>query len=422
MKVFKFGGASVCSSQAIRNLGKIIQAQKQKPSVIVVSAMGKSTNMLEAVLSSRSLQIHSSEPLIQFKNYHLKICQELFPKANHDVKNRVEQLFSSLEESLEQNESNFDKQYDQVVSHGELLSSAIVHAYLQDITDYELLDAREIIVTDSTFRQGQVRWDLTKKAIGNKLTTNGSKLFITQGFIAADEFGNTVTLGREGSDFSAAIIASCLGAESVTIWKDVPGVLNADPDKWSQTLQYQVISYGEAAEMTYYGASVIHPKTIRPLAVKSIPLIVKSFLEPDKKGTKITDIQHEMLEPAIIFKENQCLISFQVRDYSFINESKVSMIFHLFEEFNITVNMIQSSAISFSVCVDNPDNKMKNIINSLGAEFDIFYNDQLVLITVKNYRQELIDEILKDKEIMLEQRTRRSFQALVCQSSDADNN
>ena len=193
----------------------------------------------------------------------------------------------------------------------------------------------------------------------------------------------------------------------------MPGVLNADPDRWKDTTKYKVLSYGEAAEMTYYGASVIHPKTIRPLAVKKIPLVVRSFIDPAEEGTSILEIQHETLKPAIIFKENQCLISFQVRDFTFINESKVSMIFHLFEEFNIRVNMMQSSAISFSVCVDSPDSNLKNIINSLSAEFDILYNDHLELITIKNYQEELVSDILRDKQVLLEQVTRKNYQALV---------
>jgi aspartate kinase len=245
------------------------------------------------------------------------------------------------------------------------------------------------------------------------LNPHDTEFYLTQGFIGADDAGNTVTLGREGSDFTAAIIAHCLEADSVTIWKDVPGVLNADPNKWEETSRYPVLSYGEASEMTYYGASVIHPKTIRPLAIKNIPLIVKSFKDPGSDGTYIAKSQHGALEPAIIFKPDQCLISFQVLDYSFINESKISLIFHLFEEFNIQVNMMQSSAISFSVCVDDPDENMKNIINSLSAEFDIFYNNGLELITVKNYHQELVDRIIRNREVLLAQKTRRNFQVLV---------
>ena len=412
MKVFKFGGASVRDSLAVKNLRKIVAGVEPESMVMVISAMGKSTNQLEKILNIRVTGGQYAEPLEKFRKAHVDICNELFPKDHH-VYSNLEKLFSELEAHLTA-ASGSDKSYDKVVCYGELISTTIVHAYLTE-TELEcsLLDARELIITDGTFREGKVRWDLTRKAIENKITANHGRRFLTQGFIAGDEFGNSVTLGREGSDFTAAIIASCIEADSVTIWKDVPGVMNADPDRWQDTIKYQVLSYGEAAEMTYYGASVIHPKTIRPLAVKKIPLIVRSFIDPSEEGTHILDIQHETLKPAVIFKDDQCLISFQVRDFTFINESKVSMIFHLFEEFNIRVNMMQSSAISFSVCVDSPDSNLKNIINSLSAEFDIFYNDHLELITVKNYEQELVSDILSNKQILLEQVTRKNYQALV---------
>jgi len=418
MNVFKFGGASVCNADAVCNLVKIIERYAAGPLVIVVSAMGKSTNQLEEILNLKFSNNPYQDQLTVFHDYHINICNGLFPQRDHIVYEKIESAIGALENLLEKPEPDYDKLYDQVVSSGELISTAIVHSYFTDMgVKCELLDARDLIVTDSTYREGKVRWDLTRKAINHRFGGKLNHHHLTQGFIAADEYGNSTTLGREGSDFTAAILASCLDAESVTIWKDVPGVLNADPHRWKRTVKYPVISYGEAAEMTYYGASVIHPKTIRPLAVKKIPLIVKSFKEPSAEGTRIIDIQHDALEPTIIFKSDQCLISFQVQDFSFINESKLSMIFHLFEEFNIRVNMMQSSAISFSVCVDNPDNKMKNLINSLSAEFDIFYNDGLELITIKNYHKRLIKDVVKDKEILLEQRTRKNYQALVASKS-----
>ena len=414
MNVFKFGGASVRDADAVLNLARIIESYASAPLVIVLSAMGKSTNQLENILALKFSGNSYQSELEAFTNYHINICNNLFSSREHTVYQKVELLILALKKVLEKQETNFDKLYDKVVPYGELISTTIVHSYLSDFgTDCELLDARDIIVTSSTYRQGKVRWDLTCKAVKQRIDPKSKHHYLTQGFIAADEYGNPTTLGREGSDFTAAILASCLDAGMVTIWKDVPGVLNADPGRWEHTIKYPVISYGEAAEMTYYGASVIHPKTIRPLAVKRIPLIVKSFKDPSAEGTSIIDVQHEALEPTIIFKRDQCLISFQVQDFSFINESKLSMIFHLFEEFNIRVNMMQSSAISFSVCVDNPDIKMKNLINSLSAEFDIFYNDRLELITIKNYHQQLVDEIVKGREILLEQRTRKNYQALV---------
>ena len=414
MKVFKFGGASVCDADAVRNIRDILQNQQEVTLLVVISAMGKSTNALERILAFKTANENYKMALDEFKEYHVKICNALFDSKKHTIYNNLEELFQSLNLSLEKEYSNQDKMYDQVIPFGELVSTTIVHSFLnQTGVACQYLDARELIITDSSFREGKVLWDATQKAIDSLIDIDFSGCYLTQGFIGSDQYGNTLTLGREGSDFTAAIFASCLDAESVTIWKDVPGVLNADPDLWEPTVKYDNISYGEAAEMTYYGATVIHPKTIRPLALKKIPLIVKSFKNPSVEGTLIADIRHDTLPPALIFKKDQCLISFQVRDFSFINESKLSFIFHLFEEFNIGVNMMQSSAISFSVCIDSPDKKMKSLINGLSAEFDIFYNDHLELITVKNYQNELISNIKKGKNILLEQRTRKNYQMLI---------
>jgi len=414
MKVFKFGGASVCDAHAVRNMRDIIHNQKEASLLVVISAMGKSTNALERILALKIADQNYIQAIGEFKEYHTKICQALFDSDEHHIFQKLELLFQDLHQNLKNEYSNEDKMYDQVICFGELLSTTIVHSFLnQTGVPCQHLDARELIVTDSTFKEGKVQWNATRKAIDNRVDINSSSFYLTQGFIGADQNGNTLTLGREGSDFSAAIFAFCLNAESVTIWKDVPGILNADPDLWKQTIKYDNISYGEAAEMTYYGATVIHPKTIRPLAIKKIPLLVKSFKDPSAEGTLIGDIIHDTLEPAVIFKMNQCLISFHVRDFSFINESKLSMIFHLFEEFNIRINMMQSSAISFSVCIDSPDKKMKSLIDALSAEFDIFYNDHLELITVKNYQYDLVTKIKKGKIILLEQRTRKNIQLLI---------
>jgi aspartate kinase len=419
MKIFKFGGASVRNAEAIRNLHRIVEPASSSPLVIVVSAMAKSTNQLEEVLGKKRAGKSITQELQEFMNYHLEVCQELFESDDHPIFRKLESLFGLLKQALDGSYGSYDKHYDQVVSHGELFSTAIVNEFLNHSgTKCNLVSAKNLIITDSTFREGLVRWDLTRKAVGQYANAaHHGSLILTQGFIAADEHGNTTTLGREGSDFTAAILASCLDAESVTIWKDVSGVFNADPNSWKHAIKYPSISYGEAAEMTYYGASVIHPKTIRPLAVKGIPLIVRSFIDTQEEGTLITEIRHEALAPAIIFKSNQCLISFHARDFSFINESKVSLIFHLFEQYKIPINMMQSSAISFSVSVDNPDEKLKTIINSLSGEFNIYYNDRLELITVKNYTSETIANAIRGRNILLEQKTRKNYQALVSSHS-----
>ncbi len=414
MKIFKFGGASICDAQAVRNLLSILQNKENSALLTVISAMGKCTNALEHILTLKNSNQKYAPSIDRFQKYHWNICKELFDSDDHQIFQDLDQLLQDLLQNLNREYVNQDKMYDQVVPFGELYSTTIVHSFLNHsglVCEY--LDARALIITDSTYKEGKVRWDVTKKTINKRIDKLKSGYYLTQGFIGSDQYGNTLTLGREGSDFSAAIFASCLDAKLVTIWKDVSGILNADPERWEQTKKYDNISYGEASEMTYYGATVIHPKTIRPLAVKKIPLLVKSFKNPSAKGTLISDCKHDMLPPAIIFKKNQCLISFQVRDYSFINESKLSIIFHLFEEFNIQVNMMQSSAISFSVCVDSPDIKMKSLINSLSAEFDIFYNDHLELVTVKNCNHQLVSTIKKGKNILLEQRTRKNYQMLV---------
>ena len=410
MKVFKFGGASVRDGQAVKNMCKITRDQGEAPLIIVVSAMGKSTNALETLVLKANVRSDYEEELRDFREFHQQICMDLFAQKEHPVYTELQQWYGKLEAQLENCDRSIDALYDSIVSYGELISTSIIYHYLKgQLDNCQFLDARELVITNQRFREAQVQWDITTERI-NQAVAQHPKIFITQGFIGSDGKGHTTTLGREGSDFTAAIFAYCLQAQSVTIWKDVPGIMNADPNRWDNTIKYPLLSYAEAAEMTYYGASVIHPKTIRPLAIKSIPLVVKSFIDPVVDGTRIGDVEHPALEPAIIFKGNQCLISFQVRDFTFINERKLSMIFHLFEEYNIKINMMQSSAISFSVCVDSPDRKMKVLINSLSAEFDILYNDHLELVTVKNYQQELVTQIKQGRQILLEQKSRKNYQ------------
>jgi len=414
MKVFKFGGASICDANAVRNMKDIINGLAVEPLLVVVSAMGKGTNALENLLVERKKYGEYQQAITNFTEFHFEICEDLFKSSEHPVFTLLEKLSNELLRTVTEQYSSEEKMYDQVISYGELFSTTIVNAFLLlSGINCKHIDSRDLIITDSTFREGKVKWDLTRKAIRKEIDVNFEGCYLTQGFIAANQYGDTLTLGREGSDFTAAIYASCLDAQSVTIWKDVPGILNADPNLWEHTLKYDSISYGEAAEMTYYGAKVIHPKTIRPLAIKKIPLYVKSFKHPHSEGTQIHDIKHEKLAPSIIFKPNQCLISFQVRDFTFINEAKLSIIFHLIEKINIRVNMMQSSAISFSVCVDRPDKQMKSLLNSLNKDFEIHYNDHLELVTVKNYQPNLVSEIREGKNILLEQKTRKNYQMLI---------
>ncbi|MBK5279166.1 MAG: aspartate kinase [Bacteroidia bacterium] len=410
MRVFKFGGASVKNAAALRNVASILSSQKD-PLLVVVSAMGKTTNTLELIASASEKQTLSREINI-LRSYHHEIIDLLFDKAD-GVQPTLEKLFNQIQ--VEANKKgDYDQKYDQVVSLGEVISSVILSNFLtQEGIENEWIDARHYIFTDNTFREGKVDWDKTQRQIQQLLPILNNKIIITQGFIGATENNLTTTLGREGSDFTAAIFGACLDAESVTIWKDVPGVMNADPKRLSAAIVFEELPFQEAAEMTYYGASVIHPKTIKPLANRDIPLFVKSFADPSADGTKIHDCKIDHLPPLIVFKENQCLISCKVTDYTFIDEHHLGIIFHALSEKNIKVNVMQTSAISFSFCVDFREDKITSLVKMLGEKFEVFYNTGLTLITVKNYDQKTFDEYRLRHEVVLEQSSRSTLQVLI---------
>jgi len=417
MKVFKFGGASIKNAQSIRNMTDIIHSYHGEDIAIVVSAMGKTTNHLEnmfhKIISNEDCKIEFS----QLVNYHESIISDLFKKNASEVIQKVGIYFDEIRTLINKN-SNYnteDKFYDALVSFGEIISSSIIAEYLtySGITT-TWVDARKLIVTDQTFREGKIDWDITAKKISNTigpiLMTNP---VLTQGFLGATTQGETTTLGREGSDFSAAILAFSLDAESVTIWKDVPGILNADPKRFEDTELYNNLSYQEAAEMTYYGASVIHPKTIKPLANKNIPLYVKSFEKPTLSGTLINLGTSHALPPTYVIKDNQSLISFGVKDLTFINEKNLSIIFHILDKLNIKINMMQNSAVTFTICVDNKKDKVLKLLEILKNDFIIRYNDNLQLVTVKNYNQIAIDKVTSSKDVLVEQRTRNTYQIVI---------
>jgi aspartate kinase len=415
MKVFKFGGASLKNPETIRNMAGIIQHFKDEKLVIVVSAMGKTTNNLEGLFS---LVIQEKDPEEKFReivHYHQQIASELIKgKENRE---KIDQWIQQLNSIIhpETPEENPDKFYDRIISFGELLSSTIIAGYLFEVGLPVLwVDARELIKTDSTFREGKIDWPATRTRIVDHLSGRSENhLILTQGFIGSTENGNTTTLGREGSDFTAAILAFGLDAESVTIWKDVPGILNADPKRFTDPKLYDHLSFQEAAEMTYFGASVIHPKTIKPLANKNIPLLVKSFENPDLPGTVIDQGGPHPLYPTFVVKDDQCLISFLAKDLAFINERNLSIIFHMLDLLNIKINMMQNSAVSLTICVDNNSLKIKNLIDALMNDFSIRFNENLRLITVKNYSPASIIQVSKEKKILVEQRTRNTFQIVV---------
>ncbi|MEO5603675.1 MAG: aspartate kinase [Cyclobacteriaceae bacterium] len=412
MKVFKFGGASVKDVSGVRNVAIILQSYLNTPIVIVISAMGKTTNALEKIINQfRDGTDHTAE-LLSLKQFHASIMKGLFPE-NHAVFTIVDGLFSELEIQLKK-QPMYDELYDQTVSLGELISTVIVYQYLlhQKLV-CEWVDAREYIYTDNTFREGKVNWQKTCTAIEPVKQILKSKHFvITQGFIGKSENGLTTTLGRDGSDFSAAIFASCLNAESLTIWKDVPGVMNADPKRLPAATVFSELPFREAAEMTYYGASVIHPKTIKPLAIKGIPLFVKNFDDPSLPGTKIYECHVDQLPPLIVFKDHQCLVSCKVTDYTFITEDHLRQIFSVLAELNIQINVMQNSAMSFSFCIDFRESKIKALIARLQPHFEVYYNTGLTLITVKNYNAETFEFYRKKPGVLLEQSSRSTLQVL----------
>lgn len=417
MKVFKFGGASVKDANAVRNTSRILQRYTaHERLVIVVSAMGKTTNALEKLLDEFLTHKNYLNTLDEIKSYHLNIVRDLFGDNQEVILRRLETTFLQLETAVKQAESNrYDESYDQVVCFGEIISTHIVAEFLQtDGIRCQWLDARDYIKTDTRWREGKVDWVWTEKLISTELLVFMKyKSIVTQGFIGGTVGNQTTTLGREGSDFSAAIFASCLNAESLTIWKDVSGILNADPKLIANTHLYPQLSYTEAAEMTYYGATVIHSKTIKPLANRRIPLYVRSFIDSETLGTCISEVKPEHIVPAIIFKPYQTLISFGVKDFTFITEKNLSTILHELARLNIKINLMQSSAISFSICTDQNSVKLASLKDALQNDFSIHFNENLKLITVKNYDEATIEQVTEQQQVLLEQKTRSTYQIVV---------
>lgn len=412
MKVFKFGGASLENARAIENMAAVVKSYAHEPLLIVVSAMAKTTNALERVIALSKIDPLNQTEINSLFEFHRQIIVQLFQDTKpvlpflNEVINEIHVL---LQQPFEE-----DQLYDQVVSLGEIISSTIVHHYLtsQGLSS-RWADARKIIRTDSTYREGIVDWEQTQVSIQALQPELRTSTIITQGFIGGDTHGLTTTLGREGSDYSAAIFASCLNAESVTIWKDVPGVMNADPKRLPAAIVFPELPYKEAAEMTYYGATVIHPKTIKPLALNNIPLFVKSFADPSLPGTKIHECKIDHLPPMIVFKDNQCLVSCKVTDYTFINEQQLSAIFHALSELNIKLNVMQNSAISFSFCIDFRENRLHALIEKLHQQFEVYYNTNLTLITIKNYDAQSFETYRKRPGVLLEQSSRSTLQVLL---------
>ena len=412
MRVFKFGGASLKNSQGFHNVASIIKKHSKEPLLVVVSAIDKTTNALERVVALAQAKKNYQSVLQEIRQQHKQIIHELNLEAD-TINEDLETLIHAIANKAEA-EGDYDFIYDQVVSQGEILSSTVLNRFLQiNKSSVQWIDARNYIHTNETFREGKVDWTQSQTAIKSLNEILQHKIIITQGFIGGTTQNTTTTLGREGSDFSAAIFATCLKAKSVTIWKDVPGVMSADPKRLKNAVVFDELPYQEAAEMTYYGANVIHPKTIKPLANANIPLWVKNFDDPSLPGTIIHDCKIDKLPPLIVFKDNQCLISCRVTDYSFVNEPQMNTIFEILSQRDVRVNVMQNSAISFSFCVDFREPKISKLIEALSKKFEVYYNTDLTLITVKNYNAATFQEYRILPGIMLEQSSRSTLQVLV---------
>lgn len=419
MRVFKFGGASVNSAEAIKNVAHIVQRYLDEPLVVVISAMGKTTNLLEKTVPGVTHSDEERTTLIkQSYDYHNDIAQQLLPPSDITF-DKISQLFHELEAKSSAIATNYNFDYDQVVSFGEIISTTLISGYLNSIGISNIwIDARQVIRTNENYREGIVDFETTRQlaqeTIGSILNNSSTKVILTQGFIAGTNSGFTTTLGREGSDYSASILSYCLNADSMTIWKDVPGFLNADPKFFSNTVKINKIPFNEAIELAYYGASVIHPKTVKPIQNKGIQLNIKSFLNPKAEGSIIGPFDSiEPLTPLYIFTNNQLLISIQPKDFSFIAEDNLQTIFSVFAKLNVRVNIMQNSALSFSLCMNYNEILLNQIREQLESQFRLVYNTGLQLITIRYYNQDIIDEIVGGRNIILQQRSRITAQILV---------
>jgi len=413
-KVFKFGGASINSIDRIRNVGHIIQKWKDQPLMIIISAMGKITNSLEKVAEA-FFAGRQEQALLLFeavKQSHIETARGLLTQDFEKCLLQLSDIITEAEWMLHDKPvRDFDYYYDQIVCLGEMLSTIIVAAYLNEtgITT-QWLDVRDIIRTDDNFRDANVDWGLTHRATTNlQLETRnweletGNPIFLTQGFVGATDENESTTLGREGSDYTAAIFANLLDAESMTIWKDVESVMNADPKQFTDAVPIAELNYEEVIEMAYYGAQVIHPKTIKPLYQKSIPLYVKCFLDPKLPGTVIHNNVVKGLPPIIVLKENQVLIHFHSKDYSFVGERHVGRLYQLMEELSIRPSLTQNGAITFLCCVDDREDKIQKLAFAAADLFDTQIEKGLTLLTVRHYRDELVMALTQGKQIVLKQ-------------------
>lgn len=420
MKVFKFGGASIETTERARNVVSIINDFATEKLLIVISAKGKTTNALEKVVEAffRKENELALKLLKDIEEDHFNYASELLGISEPSLVSKMQELFTEIHWVLEEPEGRgYDYYYDQIVSVGELLSTSIIAAYmnLQGLPT-EWVDIRDIMKTDNTYRDATIEWDLTQKLASDTFLPKWNKcnIILSQGFIGSTDENNSVTLGREGSDYTAAVMANMLNAESVTIWKDVPSLLNADPKIFPNTVPIEEITFREVIEMAYYGAQVIHPKTIKPLQNKDIPLYVKCFLDKNLQGTLIHNSEKSIAYPPImVLKTNQVLLQVTTKDYSFITEDNLSRIYTLFHDCKVKINLIQNAAISFVACVDNQPEKLEALLQVLNKEYDVKRNEHLFLFTVRHYTQHVLKEELKNRTVLLTQKTRQTIQLVV---------
>jgi len=420
MQVYKFGGASIATPARMQALLPIIQ-QADQPVILVVSAMGKTTNALESIVAAacKGNKDEANQLAQTLEKQHLEYSKELLDEAHYkEAEAALNVYFTELQWGIDgADASRYDYSYDQVVCIGEILSTRIFSIYLQQQGILqEWVDVRDVIRTDDTYRDARVDWDYSKQqaeqVIGRHLQKGIS--VVTQGFIGTTPDNNSTTLGREGSDYTAALLAAMLGANGVTIWKDVEGLQNADPKLFPNTVKIEAITYHEVIEMAYYGAQVIHPKTIKPLQNNNIPLYVKCFLDKDLKGTVIqNEVSSIFYPPLIVLKTNQVLLQVTTRDFSFITEDNLSSLYSIFHSMKVKVNLIQNAAISFVACIDNKEDKVQELVQVLGKDYKVFTNENVSLLTIRHYTPEILFDLTKSRYILLEQKTRHTVQVIM---------
>jgi aspartate kinase len=417
MIVFKFGGASVKSAKAVKNVAVILKRYHEDQIVIVVSAMGKTTNAMEVIADHyfHKRKQELKKAVEERKKYHQEIVDELFQEKRHPFHAEFSSIFEELEARLSKDPTlHYDFDYDQIVPFGEMISTKIISAYLNESEiENRWMDIRKYLKSNNTFREARIDWELSGQLVPEGFNFKNVRIYITQGFVASTINNITTTLGREGSDFTAAILAHILRAEHVTIWKDVPGVLNADPKWFDNTIKLEKISYLDAIELAYYGASVIHPKTIKPLQNKNINLYIKSFIDPDEEGTLVGNLSYDKLIPSFIFNMDQVLIRILPNDFSFIAEDNLATIFgHVYKQ-GVKINLMQNSAVSFQICINNDKRKSRNLIDDLEKDFKVTYETGLELITIRYFDQSTIARVMINKELLLKQTYKQNVQLIV---------